>query len=174
MMLPATTELSNPNTELLTLIQSCPLHPVEVPVPSAELSAKIFAIEKVMLSLPQVELPVSHHFTGGVYTRTITVPAGVWMTGAVHRMPNMNFLLKGRVTIITENGPVELSAPAILPSPAGTKRFGFVHEEMVWSTVLGTELTDPEEIEKVCTFNDPEEHRLMLEGSGQLSLLWEN
>jgi hypothetical protein len=173
-MLPTvTTEINNPDAEFLSLVQSCPIHPGDMPVPSAELSEKIFAIEKVMLGLPQVELPVTHQFTQGVYTRTITVPAGVWMTGAVHRMSNMNFLLKGRVTIITENGPVELSAPAILPSPAGTKRFGFVHEEMVWSTVLGTDLTDPEEIEAVCTFNDPEEHRRMLKYPEQLSLIEE-
>jgi hypothetical protein len=38
---------------------------------------KIFAAEAFLKEQPQVDIPVQHYFSQGVYAREITIPAGV-------------------------------------------------------------------------------------------------
>ncbi len=60
-----------------------------------------------------------------------------------------------------------VQAPFTIVSPPGTKRIAFAHEECVWTTILRTDLTDPDEIEEhfvCCTDQEYLEHQKMLEG----------
>jgi hypothetical protein len=102
-----------------------------------------------MLSMPQVELPVRHYFSPGVYARELTIPAGVCLTGAVHRYEQLNILSKGTMKVLLEDGTIqEVSAPFTVVSPPGTKRIAVTLTDCVWTTILGTDETDPEIIEK--------------------------
>ena len=60
----------------------------------------------------------------------------------------MNILLKGSLTIATENGIELMVAPCVLKSMPGTKRIGYFHEDSSWITVHPTEETDLSKIEK--------------------------
>ena len=94
-------------------------------------------------------MPLEHFFTDGIYTRQITIPAGTICTGKIHRYAHPNFLLKGRVTVYTEEGGTEHHvAPKMLMSAAGTKRAVLAHEDTVWVTIHRTDQTDLDEIEK--------------------------
>ena len=80
--------------------------------------------------------PLKHTFADGIYVREIFMPAGTVCVGKIHRHEHPNFLMKGRVTVVTEDGGLqELSAPMAIISPAGTQRAVYVHEDTTWITV---------------------------------------
>ncbi|BAP37805.1 hypothetical protein AS4_28650 [Acinetobacter guillouiae] len=105
------------------------------------------AIQRQVGELPQIDLPIFHHFAPNVYMRQMDAPAGVIVVSKMHRTEHMNILLKGSLTVVTENGIEFLQAPLIIKSDAGTKRIGYFHEDSSWVTVHPTELTNVDEIE---------------------------
>lgn len=105
------------------------------------------AVQKQVGELPQIDLPIFHHFAPNVYLRQMDAPAGAIVVSKMHRTEHMNILLKGSLSVITEHGIEYLKAPLILKSGAGTKRIGYFHEDSSWVTVHPTELTNLDEIE---------------------------
>lgn len=139
------------------------------PITQAEMRVRVLAFEQEQLKKPQVEIPVEHHFFPGGYARTIRVPAGTELTGAIHKYKNFNLLVSGELLIIAEDGPQHLVAPAQFWSPPGTKRVGLMLTDVVWTTILPTELTDVEEITKQFTCNSEQDYLAFTE-SLQLSV----
>lgn len=94
------------------------------------------------------EAPTTHYFAPKVYLRQMDAKAGTLVVSKMHRTEHMNILLKGSLTIVTENGIELLKAPMIIKSLPGTKRIGYFHEDSSWVTIHPTSQTDLEEIEK--------------------------
>lgn len=119
---------------------------------------KVLAAEEIMKSrgVP-AEIQLRHHFSDGVYAREITIPAGTLLTGKIHLCENMNFLMEGEISVLTERGIERLVAPATIVSPPGTKRIAYAHTEVIWTTVLGTNEKDPEKIEASFTVKTEQE-----------------
>lgn len=109
---------------------------------------KVFAIEALMLEQPQVELKVIHYFSKDVYARELHIPAGIILTGEIHKFENLNILSQGKMQVLTENGVEDVEAPFTIVSPAGTKRIARTLTECVWTTIHGTSETDILKIEK--------------------------
>lgn len=104
-------------------------------------------IEQTMLALPQADAPVVHYFGPGIYIREVTIPAGVLAIGHAQRFEHMNVMLKGRVTMLNDNGTTtELVAPMVFVGRPGRK-IGYVHEDMVWQNIYATTETDIEKLE---------------------------
>ncbi len=103
-----------------------------------------------------VDVPVIHHFAPGVYMRQMDAIAGTLVVSKMHRTEHMNILLKGALTVATENGIEYLRAPCVLKSMPGTKRIGYFHEDSSWITVHPTESTDLVEIEQQVIVPDEE------------------
>lgn len=125
---------------------------------------RIQLFEKALLSLPNVILagdknapPLQHDFTEGMYTRTISIPKGMVLTGRIHKHDHPNFLMKGKVEVYTEQeGLQTLEAPLVLMSKAGTKRVVHTLEDTVWTTVHLNPMntTDIKALEEMLTTND--------------------
>jgi hypothetical protein len=82
------------------------------------------------------DCPLVHSFGGGMYVREIFIPAGMLLTGKIHRHEHPNFLMEGRVSMITEDGGIQImEAPQSLLSSAGCKRALFTHTPTWWITV---------------------------------------
>ncbi|MCE5185019.1 MAG: hypothetical protein LLF76_02715 [Planctomycetaceae bacterium] len=93
--------------------------------------------------------PLTHRFADGQYVREIFIPKGMVLVGKIHRFSHANFLMRGKVIVVTEEGGRELiEAPRVMVSPAGTKRALVTLEDTVWVTVHNTQQQDLEEIEK--------------------------
>lgn len=92
-------------------------------------------------------LPLVHHFAHDVYGRELHIPKNCRLTGKIHRHSCINVILKGRITVVTEEGEVMVKAPQVIISPPGTKRGGFAHEDTIWMTFHHTEQTDPAKVE---------------------------
>jgi quercetin dioxygenase-like cupin family protein len=103
---------------------------------------KVEELEAILQNLPPVELPLKHHFADGVYAREMFMPAGTVLTGAVHKTTHMCILSKGHVRVATDDGPVELVAPATLIAYPGAKRAIYALEDSVWTNIHATTETN--------------------------------
>lgn len=116
--------------------------------------AGVKALEGEMFQLPQVEIGPVHYFAEGLYAREITIPKGVLLTGKVHKYSHLNIISKGIIDVMTEDGPVRLTAPCTIVSQPNTKRVGYAIEETVWTTIHATEETEIENIESALVYDD--------------------
>ena len=103
---------------------------------------KVEELEAMMQGLDPVILPLKHHFADGIYAREMFLPAGALLTGAVHKTKHMCILSQGRVRVATDDGPVELVAPATLIAYPGAKRAVYALEDSVWTNIHATIETD--------------------------------
>lgn len=92
--------------------------------------------------------PLKHTFVDGIYVREIFIPKGMLVVGKIHRHAHPNFLIKGDVSVLTEEGPRRIKGPCWMISPAWTKRVVYTHEDTVWTTVHATNETNLERIEE--------------------------
>lgn len=104
----------------------------------------------------QIDVPVQHHFAPGVYMRQMDAAAGTLVVSKMHRTEHMNILLKGSLTVATEDGIQLMTAPCVLKSMPGTKRIGYFHEDSSWITIHPTSDTDLERIEQQVIVPDDE------------------
>lgn len=84
----------------------------------------IYRLEAELLKLPQVDMPVDHDFCNGLYARTMHIPAGTVLTGAIHKEESFFLVRKGELIVSTDNGPRKLSPGDMSVSKIGTKRAG--------------------------------------------------
>ena len=97
--------------------------------------------------------PVKHTFAGGCYVREIYNPAHELIITKIHKKEHPFFLMKGEMSILTEEGIQNIKAPYQGVTKPGTKRAIYTHEECIFITVHATDNTTVEDIEDevVCT-----------------------
>jgi len=94
-----------------------------------------------------VELETEHYFSDELYARALFIPAGTVLTGKVHKRDHLNFLMKGEIKVMTDDGVKLLKAPAIIESKKGIKRAGFAMTDTLWVTVHHCTKTSVEDAE---------------------------
>ena len=113
-----------------------------------EIRDLIGELEIVTKKEEQVEVPIWHYFSKGVYAREMFAKKGTFIVGKIHKFQNLNIISKGEVSILSIEGVKHLKAPSTFVSVPGVKRVIFVHEDCVWTTIHGTNETDLEKIEE--------------------------
>ena len=126
---------------------------------------RVHIIEDEMRKHEQIDLPVKHHFSQGVYAREIFIPKGTLVTGKIHKYQQLNILSQGDVSVVTEDGIIRAQAPFTIVSPPGTKRLVYAHEDTVWTTIHGTDETDLVKIEDHYIAQSEADYVAFLEGS---------
>ena len=130
---------------------------------------KLNDLEVDMLQEEQVDIPVEHRFSGGIYAREITIPKGTLLTGRIHKFDHFDIMLSGDVTVSTDNGEVKrLTGLNIMEGSAGKKRAGFAHEDTHWITFHSIEERNPEEMYEFLTcgsFQELDDFNLMLKNA---------
>lgn len=108
---------------------------------------KVQTLEKHFLNEKQADCPVTHIFAPNIYIRQVAIPAGTFSIGHYQTTEHLNIMLKGRVTIVNEDGShSELVAPQTFVAKPGRK-IGYIHEDMIWQNVYSTNETDVEKLE---------------------------
>ena len=92
-------------------------------------------LEATVRNAPQVDFPLRHTFTSGIYCREIFIPKGSVIVGKIHRHDHINFISRGDVTVLTKDGLKRIKGPCTMVSSAGTKRAVYAHEDTVWTTI---------------------------------------
>jgi len=120
-----------------------------LPVDESRIDVDPDVLEQYLLSFPQAECPVVHHFGPGIYIREVTIPKGALALGHAQRHKHLNIVLKGSVAVIDDGRVKVVSAPAIFVGEPGRKMGGCI-EECVWQNVYPNtdECRDIEELER--------------------------
>jgi hypothetical protein len=126
---------------------------------AAALEAEASLIDKGALVGKHTEqvCPVKHSFGDGCYVREWNSPAGVLTVSKVHKIAHPFFVLKGKVSVLTEDGMQLVEAPHYGITPAGTKRVLYTHEPTQWVTVHVTNKTNVDDIERDIIANQLED-----------------
>ncbi len=101
-----------------------------------DLRDKVFALQEIMLSMPQVELPLNHYFAGNLYARELIIPKDTTIVGKIHKYDHFVMVIKGELSFSADDYSVKrVKAPFIMRSKAGAKRAIYAHEDSVMVTV---------------------------------------
>lgn len=109
---------------------------------------QIERLQREMMQLPQPELETEHYFSGGMYCRKLTRPAGTLIVGKVHKKDHFFMCAKGQIIAWSEKGMVTLNAGDVLASKAGTKRVTLAVTDAIGITFHKTNKLNLDKIEK--------------------------
>jgi hypothetical protein len=111
---------------------------------------RVRRLEGELLKLPQVDLKTQTLLHGGMCARTILIPAGAALTGAVTNKANFCVMV-GDITVTTDDGMRRLTGFHVIPAGPGFKRAGYAHQDTFWTTVWPTEAACVEDAEDEMT-----------------------
>jgi len=109
---------------------------------------EIERLQHEMTKMPQAELETEHYFSGGMYCRKLTRPAGTLIVGKVHKKDHFFMCAKGQIIAWSEKGMVTLNAGDVLCSKAGTKRVTLSVTDAIGITFHKTSKINLDKIEK--------------------------
>lgn len=109
------------------------------PIAKQSTRDSIQSLEDELKAMPQVEIPVVHWYSGGIYAREITIPAGVLLTGRIYKDDHFDVMVYGDVTVTTDDGRKRLTGFNLSKGNQGKKRAGYTHKETRWITFCSSE-----------------------------------
>ena len=125
-----------------------------------DMKENILSLEQSIAKAEQIEMTVNDYFSEGLYTRELLIPKGTVLTGRVHKTKHINLILKGDISIATEDGVKRIKAPYIFVAKPGTKKAGYAHEDTIW---VNAHATDSENIDEIKEEFTTETHEQFLE-----------
>ena len=105
-------------------------------------------IKKLPGGLGADPFPLVHTFADGLYIRQLTCPAKTLTVTKIHKQEHAFFLMKGTISILTEEGVKKFTAPYQGITKPGTKRIIYHHDEVIFTTVHATDKKTVEEVEE--------------------------
>ena len=109
---------------------------------------EIDRLQSEMSVMPQAELQTEHYFSGGMYCRKLTRPAGTLIVGKVHKKDHFFLCAKGEIIAWSEGGMKHLKAGDVICSKPGTKRVTLAVTDAIGITFHKTNKTNLDKIEK--------------------------
>lgn len=117
-----------------------------IPAMTAQAIDKVRELEAITRELPQVEIATDHVLHGGMYARTITIPAGVLLTGVFIRVPTL-LVFDGNATVNAGDEPVTLVGYHVLAASAHRRQAFVAHADTRLTMVFATQATSVAEAE---------------------------
>lgn len=122
-----------------------------------EIDDYITWVEDRLLDLAQQQVGMHHQLIDGIYMRTVRIPAGTTLTGAIHKRGCLTLLLEGTISVLTPQGSALLKAPLMFPAAAGVRRLGYCHTDVLWATIHSVSSSDLDSIEEeLFDYTNPE------------------
>lgn len=109
------------------------------------------------MQAPQLPIATHHVIHGGLYARTIRIPAGTLLTGAEIKRATL-LIFNGHASIAVDDGTIELVGYHVLPASAGRKQAFLAHADTDLTMIFPTAAMTVEACE--AEFTD-EAHLLM-------------
>jgi hypothetical protein len=121
-----------------------------LPAMTGEALSAVRELERQLLACEQVPIRTHHQIHGGIYTRTICIPAGVAMTGALLKVPT-TLVISGDLTVYTGHDEMRVTGYAVIPGSAGRKQAVYAHADTWVSMSFPTQAMSVEEAENEFT-----------------------
>lgn len=103
-------------------------------------------LERAAGEMPQVPIETHNMFHAGMYARTVMVPAGVVITGALIKIPTI-LIVSGHAIMYGDDGPVELTGYRVFSASANRKQAFLAVTDTHLTMLFPTEATNAEEAE---------------------------
>lgn len=113
---------------------------------SAEQIASVTAVEQRAMACPQVPIKTHHVLHAGMYSRTIRIPAGVVLTGALIKIPTL-VLIDGDVVVGRGDESMRITGNAVIPAGAGRKQAFITYQDTTVTMIFPTKATTVEQAE---------------------------
>lgn len=111
---------------------------------------KVRQLEVAILQAPQVKIETSHIIHAGMYARTIMVPAGVTLTGALMIIPTI-LIIQGNFLLFIGGKTKELRGYNIFTGGANRKQAGVALSDTCITMIFPTSAKTIEEAEEQFT-----------------------
>lgn len=99
---------------------------------------RVRELEDQLRKLPQICIETDHVLHGGMYARTICIPAGVVLTGALIRVPTL-LVFDGHVTVNTGDGEsILLQGYRVLAASAPRRQAIIAHRDTHMTMMFAT------------------------------------
>lgn len=117
-----------------------------IPAMSESAIAKVNALADFSRQHEQVKIDTHHIIHGGMYGRTITIPAGVMLTGVLIKVPTI-LVVSGDCTVFADNKSFRLSGFHALPASANRKQAFIAHSDTTMTMILASDAMTVEQAE---------------------------
>ena len=111
---------------------------------------KVRALEAVLSTAPQSVIETHHVLHGGQYTRTVMLPAGTVITGALIKTPT-TLTIAGDCTAYIGDDVITLSGYNVMAASAGRKQAFVAHTDTYMTMTFATDAKTIEEAEDAFT-----------------------
>jgi len=119
---------------------------VGIPAMSEETIEKVRRFEAIILEQPQIPLETRHVIHGGMYARTITMPAGMVLTSALIKISTI-VIVSGHATFSFDGNSIEFEGYNVVTGSAGRKQAVMAHSETDITMLFPTTAQSVEEAE---------------------------
>lgn len=133
-----------------------------LPASSPRQLGMVYELERVNSRLPQVPIATHHLLHAGMYHRTITIPAGVRLTGALIKRAT-TLTLSGDATFTAGDGLVRLTGYHVIPASAHRKQAFYAHADTSLTMSFPTKAQTVREAEEEFT----DEHEMLFSRRGE-------
>lgn len=132
----------------------------------------VFELEKRILACPQVQIKTVHVLHGGMYARTIVMPADIYLTGALVKIATL-LTISGDVEVLIGDAiSTRITGTVVLPASAGRKQAFRTYAETTITMTFPTAATTVEEAERgftdqhdmLMSRRDPELNTIIITG----------
>ena len=142
-----------------------------IPAMSDEAIALVYRFEDMNLAREQVLIVTDHLLHGGMYVRTVMVPAGVQITGALIKVPTI-LIVQGHAEVFIGEDVLELTGYNVVPAAAHRKQAIKARSDTYLTMFFPTDAKDvdtaerhfTDEFERLMSNSDPELNRTMITG----------
>jgi hypothetical protein len=122
-----------------------------LPAMTQEAIDKVRVVEGISLALcKQVEFPTDHLIHGGMYARSLHMPAGTVLTGALLKLPTV-LIVSGDCAVFIGEEAIELRGYSVLPGSAGRKQIFLAHTDVDMTMLFPTQAKTVAEVEREFT-----------------------
>ena len=97
----------------------------------------------------EIDLEISHFFSGREYAKQMTLPAGHYAETHSHNFDHLSILASGTVTVELDGINETFTGPTCIVIRAGQQHKITAHTDSVWFCVHATDETDPEKVDSV-------------------------
>jgi len=122
------------------------LRATSLPAMDDDAMEKVRRLETEMRKSPQVPIQTGHVFHAGVYARTVMIPAGMYITGALIKIATL-LIVSGNASVFIGSETIEINGYHIIPASAGRKQVFLAHEDTYLTMQFATSAKTIEEAE---------------------------
>jgi GNAT superfamily N-acetyltransferase len=144
--IPPSTLLTGPVDQMPAVVKQA-----TVPATTAGGVEHVKWIEDIVKQVPQVPIATHHVIHAGVYSRTICVPKGVVLTGALTKIPTTLTICGHASVLVGDSEEVEIRGYQVLAASAGRKQAYIAHADTFITMSFKTDARTVEEAEEAFT-----------------------